>query len=393
MTINDPTWMQLIAAIHDSKHQIVLAITGGGSGAISALLQQPGGSRTLLEAVVPYSASALADWLGGAPDQACCEATARAMAMASWMRARTLATDVDPHQLIGIGATASLASDRPKRGAHRVHVALQTATSTTTHSLVLTKDQRDRQAEETLATKLLLLTLAQACQRETAEADSSFNKDIQNKDEQTNEQTTQSQQQAEASWTQLLLGQQKYVAYPPTLQPQTIFPGAFNPPHIGHHHIATLAAKRLGHPVAFELSITNVDKPPLDFAEIAQRLHGLQAKTADGAPCSEIQLLTDAPTFRAKAALFPGSTFVVGVDTLARIADPRYYTGEAAGFTAAIQQIANHGCRFLVFGREIEGTFRVLSNLKLPPELRELCDEVTAEEFREDVSSTSLRTK
>ena len=48
---------KLIEQIHASGKQFVVAITGGGSGAISALLEVPGGSASVLEAVVPYSAS------------------------------------------------------------------------------------------------------------------------------------------------------------------------------------------------------------------------------------------------------------------------------------------------------------------------------------------------
>ena len=46
---------QLVQQIHDSPTRIVLAATGGGSRAIADLLEVPGGSRTFLEAVVPYS--------------------------------------------------------------------------------------------------------------------------------------------------------------------------------------------------------------------------------------------------------------------------------------------------------------------------------------------------
>src|SRR5205823_7907670 len=80
----------LIEQIHKSGRQLVLAVTGGGSGAISALLQVPGASASVLEAIVPYAATALADWLGGRPDQYCSERTARAMAMAAVERARQL---------------------------------------------------------------------------------------------------------------------------------------------------------------------------------------------------------------------------------------------------------------------------------------------------------------
>src|SRR3954469_22816995 len=102
-------------AIHTSGKQLVLAVTGGGSGAISALLQVPGASASVLEAIVPYAATALVDWLGGRPDQFCSERTARAMAMAAFERAREL-SDAGPHIVRGIGATANLASNRPKRG-------------------------------------------------------------------------------------------------------------------------------------------------------------------------------------------------------------------------------------------------------------------------------------
>src|SRR4051812_4177407 len=55
----------LIERIHASGRPLVLAVTGGGSGCISALLQVPGASATVLEAVVPYAATALQQWLGG----------------------------------------------------------------------------------------------------------------------------------------------------------------------------------------------------------------------------------------------------------------------------------------------------------------------------------------
>ena len=181
-----------------------------------------------------------------------------------------------------------------------------------------------------------------------------------------------------------MLGQLASVGEPTS--PHAIFPGAFNPPHAGHRRMAQLAAQRLGLPVAYELSITNVDKPPLDFLEIASRLADLR-KLEDGATV----VLTDAPTFRQKAALFPGCTFVVGADTIVRIGDPCYYEGHPSHYESALVEIADRGCRFLVFGRTIDGKFRVLGELTIPDSLRALCDEVAAEEFREDVSSTELR--
>src|SRR5438128_6204885 len=103
-------WPELIAKIHASGRQAVLAITGGGSGAIAELLRVPGGSRLLLEAVVPYDLRALTAFLGFEPAQACSVETAVALAQ----RARERAARFAPTGtvLVGLGATASLVSDR-----------------------------------------------------------------------------------------------------------------------------------------------------------------------------------------------------------------------------------------------------------------------------------------
>jgi hypothetical protein len=74
-----------------------------------------------------------------------------------------------------------------------------------------------------------------------------------------------------------------------------------------------------------------------------------------------------------------------------RIAEPKYYGGEKARRDEAIAEIATRGCRFLVFGREMDGRFLTLGELNLPESLRRLCDEVPEAEFRDDVSSTELR--
>jgi hypothetical protein len=102
-------------------------------------------------------------------------------------------------------------------------------------------------------------------------------------------------------------------------------------------------------------------------------------------------LLTRAATFVEKARLMPGCLFIVGADTLIRIADPRYYGGDRAQRDAAIVELADLGCRFLVFGRPLDGSFLALAELNLPAGLRALCDDVSESEFRANVSSSELR--
>ncbi|MEX2092162.1 MAG: CinA family protein [Pirellulales bacterium] len=361
----------LIERIHASGRGCVVSLTGGGSRAISDLLTVPGASATMLEAIVPYAAEALADWLGGKFDQASSEPTARAMAMAGFERARKMST-ADPMSLCGIGGTASLATTRPKRGPHRIHVAWQSAEATVSYSCELLKGKRTRAEEEAVAAELVLHAVAEACGVASGPP----------RDPSVEEPVTRREKRAPNEWTELLLGQRQSVAYRVDGPPRVIFSGAFNPPHAGHRRMAEIASARCGAPVAMELSIANVDKPTLDFLEIDERLVGLGNYAV---------VLTRAATFVEKAALFPGAVFAVGSDTIARIADEKYYDGNCDKRDSAIAGIAVHGCRFLVFGRVVDGRFTLPSDLNLPSQLRDLCDEVRECEFRQDICSTELR--
>ena len=156
-----PSIEPLVEQIHAAPTRIVLAVAGGGSGAIAALLEVPGASRTVLEVVVPYCEAAMVDWLGGPPDRACSHRTAQAMAASAFRRARRYG---DPHAPVaGVAATASLATDRPRRGSHRVHLAMQTDRVAVTWSLDLRKGARSRAEEERLVTRLVLNVVAEAC--------------------------------------------------------------------------------------------------------------------------------------------------------------------------------------------------------------------------------------
>src|SRR2546421_3368971 len=145
------SWSQTIAAMHGSGRKAVLAITGGGSGAIAELLRVPGGSRLLLEAIVPYDQRALTAFLGFDPAQASSVDTAVAMAARARQRAATFAPTGT--LLVGLGATAGLVTDRPRQGEHRCHIAVTTGAGADVHSLVLAKGRRDRAGEEDIVAR------------------------------------------------------------------------------------------------------------------------------------------------------------------------------------------------------------------------------------------------
>jgi len=359
---------KLVEAIHASPGRIVLALSGGGGRALAELLEVPGASRTLLEAVVPYCETAMTRWLGGRPDRFCDPRAARAMAMVAFHRARELGEESD--FAAGVGCTASLATDRPKRGEHRAHVGLQTAGRTSCWSITLEKGRRSRQEEEELVSRLVLGAVAEAVGLGPRPSP----------DLAEHEEVETSEAVAEPDWKDLLLGTVDVVRRGDATS--AVFPGAFNPLHVGHHRMIDVAREMLGVPIALEISIENVDKPPLDYYEINRRL----GQFAEDQPV----WLSRAATFVEKSRLYPGSTFLVGTDTLRRIAEPRYY-GDDAACRAALEKIARRGCRFLVFGRNLGTGFIRLGDLDLPEQLRAICREIPAERFREDVSSTNLR--
>ena len=167
-------------------------------------------------------------------------------------------------------------------------------------------------------------------------------------------------------------------------KPTVLLPGSFNPLHHGHRSLAEVASRKLDELVAFELSISNVDKPELSAEEVRRRLD----QFLGFAPV----YVTRAMTFENKAKLFPGVAMVVGCDTALRILDPRYYENDPDRRDQSLMMIRERGCRFLVAGRIVaSGTFVELGGIEIPAMFRDLFEAIAEEDFRVDVSSTILR--
>src|SRR5215475_14936603 len=122
-SVLSPQSSALITQIHASPVMVALVVTGGGAQALADLLAVPGASRTMLEAVVPYNEKALALFLGRMPEHAVSIATAAALARTAYQRAVQL-RDNEAVPVIGLSCTATLVTDRPKKGEHRAHVGL-----------------------------------------------------------------------------------------------------------------------------------------------------------------------------------------------------------------------------------------------------------------------------
>lgn len=364
--------MMLAKEIHASDWQGVLHVTGGGSGLLSDLLTTPGASASVLEASIPYGSASLRDLIGGFESSADI-GTAGALGVTAFARARELAGE-SMSQLFGFGLTAALQTERSRRGENRAHMCVQTLRSTSRLTIQLAKG-RGRSAEEAFVARLALEFL-----HECLLGSGEYRPRLAEGDTASIEEASADQHLISLVWgdvPSLCLGKSGK-------RPKALLSGAFNPFHAGHAAMILYAQRRLDCPVALELCIANADKPPLDYVEIDRRV-GALVHRGD-------LWLTRLPLFTQKAKVFGDVTFLVGTDTLVRIADAKYYRDESDR-EEKFRRFADRDVRFLVFAREFGGSFQALGDLSLPQSLSVLCEGVPEEEFRLDLSSSQMRSE
>lgn len=349
----------------------------------------------------------------------------------------------DFFHLIGVGCTASLVTNRMKQGEYRVHVAVQTLRRTIVFSLQLEKDARTREEEERLVADLILnaiettrfvtLTPPELSDEEPEDSNQHpfplpgsgepichtfgvgttdlfplrrvIPMELREGEMIHGKQTIGSPPLVDLffgkAWAVLwqsgeirhyklrkeLPTSQTAVFNPQAEFTQAIFSGSFNPIHRGHLEMIDIAEHRLGNRVALEISIQNVEKPPLDYIELEYRLAEIE-KARPG----QAVWFTQTPLFEDKSRLFRECMFIVGTDTLRRFADLRFYHESTHQLHDVLRMIAYHNCRFLVFARKNpDGTIESLRSVSIPDMLRSLCDEVPQEDFAMNISSSDLR--
>ena len=86
----------MVEQVHGSGCRVSLLTTGGGSRAVSWLLNHPGASRVMLEAHVPYHPAALARFLESTGPHKVVAETARRMFVGRLRQALSLLPDVEP---------------------------------------------------------------------------------------------------------------------------------------------------------------------------------------------------------------------------------------------------------------------------------------------------------
>ncbi len=377
MAAYPPDLDPLVTQIHATAPLVVINFAGAGVQALAWLHSVGGSSRTVLEATDCYSARALIELIGFEPEHFTVPAVARAMATQAYIRACALTEPGTP--VAGVGCTATIATDRTKRGDHRICVAWCNAGQVVAYNITLQKG-RSRAEEDAIASLLILRATAEACNL-------NFNLDLPLLPPETLHASTDAAgllaRLAAGEFSLITAWPEGYLTPAKQFPKIALFSGSFNPLHVGHRQLAVVAEQRLGQPVFFELPLVNADKSPINPAEAERRL----GQFTGLAPV----LLTTAPLFGQKAKLFPHSMFVIGVDTASRLIQPRFYGHSHETMLAALEEIRVAGCRFLVAGRAQAGGFISLKDLALPAGYQDLFEEIPEGDFRMDISSTQLR--
>ncbi|XP_047341238.1 uncharacterized protein LOC124944935 [Impatiens glandulifera] len=372
----------VIEAIHSSPTQIVLYLSGGASQIVGWLLSVPGASNTVLEVVVPYSRMSLIQLLGKVPSQFTNRQMAEEMALMAYNRALKLSRPGSP--VLGVGFTGSLATSYAKHGDHRFHIATRTADRLLMSSVTLCKGLRNREQEDTISSQVLLKMLANASKISATFSPGLTESEVPEECEKHFDEDQELEQ--------LIRGDICFKIYTfsndihsSTTERKIILPGSFNPLHEGHVKLLEVATSICGdgHP-CFELSAINADKPPLTVSQIKERVKQFEK-------FGKSVIISNQPYFYKKAEVFPGSAFVIGADTMARLIDTKYYGGDYERMFEVLSGCKRTGCIFLVGGRNVDGVFKVLEDFDIPEELKDIFISIPAESFRLDISSTEIR--
>lgn len=346
--------------------------TGAGAGIQQALWETPGSSSYLSGGSFPYRPEETEELLGFKPKSWASQDTAIDLASAAYMKAFSFGGK-NP---IGVGLTASVASETEHRGDHRCHICLISNDRVDILNHILVKGVG---AEARLTDGKLCDAMALAMLNESLDP------------------VSDSLHAHKKDFEQLALD--RFLEHPffgvdgtrHTTLPNkryALMSGAYNPPHEGHYGIQNTFESLSNRRVVYEITANPPHKTAVSVQELLQRASMLRGH--------DRFFTWSKPMYLDKARAYPGVPLVLGADAMLRILDPKWGVDPVK----AIEEFHTLGTEFYVNGRVINGAFISASDIMHHAEATldltvasRLGEIMHTLEGRYDISSTELRSK
>lgn len=360
-------WMDKLKDADVSIHVIA---TGAGAGLSQFLWQIPGSSAYLSGVSFPYDQSETEELLGFIPEQFVSQETAVDLASAAYMKAFKFGGK----KPIGIGVTASVASERAHRGDHRVDICVMTDDKVLSRHLILEKgvgfDQRIKDGKIVDSETYMLMF-------EALDISITPPKGIDASELAKERFMLRPFFTMDGKRHHSLVG----LARPKLF---ALMPGAFNPPHEGHLGIADSFENDHGRRVVFEVTATPPHKAALSIQDLLKRAKLLQGR--------DRLFSTNIPMYLDKARAFPGMPLLLGADAMARVLDPKW----GLNITNMLKEFNSLGTTLYVAERLVNGETINCDNVtdSLTESQLVLVEDLIQDlPGRWDISSTELRNK
>ncbi|MEK6880224.1 MAG: hypothetical protein AABY22_11475 [Nanoarchaeota archaeon] len=153
--------------IHKSNNKFCISTAGAGSLAISWLLSIPGASNSILDIRIPYHSYAMADFLGYLPDRFVTEKVAKDMADKGLIKAKNYLNLLNQmsstKNVYSVGCTATIATNREKRGEHKFYLKLVGDIEEHSIEVILSKNARTRAEEEEIVSRAIIKAISFVC--------------------------------------------------------------------------------------------------------------------------------------------------------------------------------------------------------------------------------------
>jgi len=406
---------ELISQMIERGHKVYLACTGAPFDVPNRLLRVGGASKFMLGCTIPYNPKAFDEFVGRKVDCGyCSQLGAIMLAQASYRKAMAICFENNEptQECVGIGASAAIATDRDRRGEDHIFFAYVNSSGLYVADFKLIKgNQRLSQGkacnellmaivvEATLGNMDLHYSMEQYMIRYTIDdIDNSYHRympedkwfmvpkkfsyfeytklqeDIGTEDSEDTEYKLSALVNDE---TIVFLDKNgefdDWNDYKDVVR-HVVFPGTFNPLHIGHIRMAEIVEETYGLEVVFELSLSTADKGTVDVNQVMSKASQFLGRWPVLISGNKNNLLID------KARMYKPEGFIVGEDTLERLIDPFYYHHDAKLMDEVFEEFSILGVKLYTFRRQISESHII--------QLMDMTT-VVSEEF--DISSTEIR--